>query len=436
MEEVSITIGKSILLSKNDLESVRIQAALNQARVCIIRLQTKIFLSLPIFSYTDEVTVTTNGVVTFRGLILSSKTEDTVVEITCSDYAQLLKENRLNAEFQNFTPPDIIYHIVKPVLKIGNIPKGKFTQGINYHFRIVIPFRNLIVNQVLSLTPSSQLTNSLPETIRNKIESCQLKLDFLSSDYSYIINELDAPDFLVAYQKSYEFASIVYDWLIFRSDISSSTVQRKINTWERENYLSKINLTPYFFGELTNSTEYMIGNGQSLRISPSLQLNSSNLDDLTKYYFGSLAQNNTPESIKYAIHFLRRSGQSEIAKDSLLDMFTSLEFILSGQKALILFPSSLIDSINENVTTLLNDAQKKRFKDILPELNSPSFMFKLDLYCRNHAVPISSDEIELLKKMRLIRNNIVHGYSVGKPLIEDLEKLRFIIEKILIPSLT
>ncbi len=141
-----------------------------------------------------------------------------------------------------------------------------------------------------------------------------------------------------------------------------------------------------------------------------------------------------------ALHWLRRAIQSGDNKDKMLDLWTAMEFVMSGSEASQLFRAEQIDSImrliNSNQEQLaLTDKQKEALAQKIRMLNDAPLMARIEALMNKLGISLSDEELELIKTARNKRNKINHGKDI-EIYERELNKLRSIIERLLIGKIT
>jgi hypothetical protein len=141
-----------------------------------------------------------------------------------------------------------------------------------------------------------------------------------------------------------------------------------------------------------------------------------------------------------AIHWLRRAIQNGDNKDKMLDLWTAMDFVMSGTKANQLFCDRKIDSItqliNSNLESLaLTNEQKDALFKRIKMLNDVPLMARVEALKKKLRIDLVDEEIKLIKTARDKRNKIIHGEDIE---INDseLSKLRSFIERLLIGKIS
>jgi hypothetical protein len=165
------------------------------------------------------------------------------------------------------------------------------------------------------------------------------------------------------------------------------------------------------------------------------------LKDFERFYNNpSLEQQNT---IILSIQWLALSIYSDDPIVKLINSWNSLEFAVSGLSSNEKFSKNEIqilkeelpkffDYLRENEVLNLSIPKIKIFMSKLNYLNDPPIMEKIRTFLSDHKIPFDENEMNLIAESRKKRNNIQHGRKHQIINENELEKLRSLIEKILL----
>ena len=96
-------------------------------------------------------------------------------------------------------------------------------------------------------------------------------------------------------------------------------------------------------------------------------------------------------------------------------LWQAIESYVAGTKCRPLFDSEELEAIQDALPDSLTQLQRDRLERAIAGLNDPPLRVKLDQRIRQEGVPVTEDELGLLKRLRDARNAAVHGRSRGKP---------------------
>ncbi|MCK2213351.1 hypothetical protein MF672_006020 [Actinomadura sp. ATCC 31491] len=102
-------------------------------------------------------------------------------------------------------------------------------------------------------------------------------------------------------------------------------------------------------------------------------------------------------------------------------IFESIEFYASGATVPELFSKADRRKLRRVLPDSLSNMQRKRIEQLMGDLNSPPLRLRLARVMDDDSVPITSEELDLLWKLRQLRNDVVHGRRSDLPAAEDVE---------------
>jgi hypothetical protein len=100
-------------------------------------------------------------------------------------------------------------------------------------------------------------------------------------------------------------------------------------------------------------------------------------------------------------------------------LWQAIESYVAGTKCRPLFDSEELEVIRDALPDSLTEFQRDTLVRAIAGLNDPPLRVKLDQRIRQEGVPVTEDELGLLKRLRDARNAAVHGRSRGKPPSRD-----------------
>lgn len=101
-----------------------------------------------------------------------------------------------------------------------------------------------------------------------------------------------------------------------------------------------------------------------------------------------------------------------------------------------LFPPSLRKQLKADAVELLNEEQRKRFDDLVSDLNEPSLLKKIDMMIEEEQIPVSGSEMNSLRQTRNVRNRVEHGNALTELEAEDIRSAIAVLERLLVYSLS
>jgi hypothetical protein len=125
-----------------------------------------------------------------------------------------------------------------------------------------------------------------------------------------------------------------------------------------------------------------------------------------------------------ALLALLRAASGDNPLTAVQDLWTAIEFMISGYRVEKRFSDSELDTIRSTVSSLteLSDAQHQRVKEVIGRLNDESLNFRLRQLVAELRIGVTPDELKHLARLRALRNSAVHGHAYRPPEPEDLHR--------------
>ncbi len=383
----------------------------------------------------------------FRGLtkdLVFQKSKE--VLLIFQDATLKMEHIQISAEIVNMLPSDSVGLITSSIgfnSIFHQIPHN--TQ--EREFVVIVPVKNLIINESFKMGDVEfyQNFNTQHDALIRKSNNGLQNLDWNGNIPRAKIT-INADQFYPAIVKGYKKISSAVDVIAFQTDLSFPTLKIggslesfnfnyfdfasrvKISTWayckEKENY-----------GFTIFNTQHASENRLSLDSYPQnhfLEINKIT-DNLLKKE--NLAGEET--SILNALHWLRRAIQIGDNKDKLLDLWTSMEFLTSYTRLPKIFKQEDINAVKDliNQQEKLKPEQKDAIIGKFNMLNDAPLMGKVEYMLSGFGIVLSEEEKQSLRQSRKKRNELIHGHNNLEIKDTELNKLRSIIERLIIGKL-
>jgi hypothetical protein len=136
---------------------------------------------------------------------------------------------------------------------------------------------------------------------------------------------------------------------------------------------------------------------------------------------------------RYAFLALARAAREVDPVNRLLALWEAIEFYVGDTKAdSPLFTDQEHRAISNAASVSFKGLQGGRIKNVLAMLNNPPLKERLKIALSRDAVVISKGEMDLLWKLRGMRNAIVHGQDIAIPEAEDVDFATSIVARMLV----
>lgn len=128
-----------------------------------------------------------------------------------------------------------------------------------------------------------------------------------------------------------------------------------------------------------------------------------------------------PDEIGEAVLSWQRAVQHTDQIGTIVALWEAIEFYASSTKVDALFDKAELRSIRDQLPELSGE-QAKRLTDAINNLNNAPLMVRLEAALVADRMPFVSADLELLKRLRAIRNNFAHGRLRMAPARQDVRQ--------------
>lgn len=117
---------------------------------------------------------------------------------------------------------------------------------------------------------------------------------------------------------------------------------------------------------------------------------------------------------------------------SVIALWDAIEFYAGGTAAPKLFSQEQLQSLANGIPSWMNKDQRKRYTNILSSLNNAPLFARLRVAIEADGVPVTESEIEVLSRLRKVRNPAQHGRESRPPDPDDLRRAWSIVARLLV----
>lgn len=128
----------------------------------------------------------------------------------------------------------------------------------------------------------------------------------------------------------------------------------------------------------------------------------------------------------------RRAVEESDRLQAVVALWEAVEFYAAGTTAAKLFPKAERSAIVAAARAGLEPAKAARVEEVLSKLNEPSLAVKLRAAVTEDAVPVTEEDFALLKRVREVRNDLVHGRSTQAPEGSDVRHALAIVGRMIV----
>ncbi len=118
-----------------------------------------------------------------------------------------------------------------------------------------------------------------------------------------------------------------------------------------------------------------------------------------------------------------------------IGLWQIIELLSASVKSPIQFTEEQIRDLSARAVANLNDKEKSPILAAIKRLNERPLMEKFNKHLENIQLLLSKGERTLLKKFREIRNKIEHGTKTDEPSVQEIKRVKALINRIILASL-
>jgi hypothetical protein len=312
---------------------------------------------------------------------------------------------------------------------------------ITREFDVVFPVEGLVIPCDFVIE-QVKFTKNIPKTIPEKARKARtLSTQPWDKVSAFAVVTVEAGHFFEALTKAERIAKRAIDWIQFRTDISIPSFQmgeKKISlSYNLSKSFSKCSIVPYGLAVdlVTNGAVFYLLTIQSghklvFNYNPDgfFQPLNSLLDRLVQV---NKVNPTAIQPLYEALGWLMQTFEVESATDNLIQLWIAMEFICADEKPPKIVKKSNVAKCIAAIKDLkLTKNEEEALVHSLQQTNNPPLMAKWQCMISRLGIKITSEERDLLSKLRQERNNISHGKPVGNITFDEIEKLRSILERV------
>lgn len=367
--------------------------------------------------------------------------DDDTALITIQDSTLKWQNTKLSAEFINMNPIDSAHTIALSM-------KTDFHTNYNINtnerlFIVIAPTKNLIISDGFTIgnVEFYQKFDTLDDLLIRKSENGRSNPEW-NGNYPRAKIIVSANNFFTAIKEGYRKISTAIDLVSLRTDISFPKIKIKDSNkhfvFDYYTYFSKVKIPSWVYCREKNTNSYMLYNIEFVAENAlALEYRPQDYFEGINELFGELLckdkHTQRDKNILQVLHWLRRAIQTGENKDKLLDLWTAMEFLVSETKTEALFCKDQIENIKNIIETgqILQAKQKEVLFNKLSMINDVPIMEKIKIMAQEFELNLANEEYEILQSTRRKRNNLIHGKKDVDVADDELNKLRSIIELLL-----
>ncbi len=254
-----------------------------------------------------------------------------------------------------------------------------------------------------------------------------------------------AEDFYDAIKDGVERVSKAVDLIAFRNDLSFPIVgDDKKLSFSNERYYARVDVSSKVFCKEVRTPETLLFDLRMLE-ETTLHLERDNDSYFTAIFelFTDIMKSDTELSEEQRItllslHWLKLGVYATEPVSKLVNLWHAVEFAAHGLSAEREFSENEIEQIKSKIQEIkvngmgLSDKQRRILIDKIGQLNDTPLLVRLREFISKNSIPFDDSEFKIIQQARKKRNDIGHGKGNVEIERYELEKLKSLIERIII----
>jgi hypothetical protein len=388
----------------------------------------------------------------FAGVVIESyPIEPKIHVLNCRSAAQYLQELVITkAAFENFTPQEIVYYLVKQQSDIDASERSIHGLVLNKNLRdffVAVPIHSLAIKKPASIS-NVRFFRLEPTSHDTKVMAEKGKWAEGTAIASLIVK---APGFIEAWANGRDTISRLVDSLSYSATLSTlghptQSGNYESYDWLRDNTFSKLSLgSETFLRDMSTDPPKTWLRGEPTTESE-LDLGKAEQSSLIQVSDATLRASDSMKSLAAAVRWLRLGTQENDPTDRLLDYWISLEFLVSHEKVSTFLST---DGLKDLESALLSASVKKPDGSLMTpaelnelslrsasRINNVDLRERFDAFVRTktQTVTITTPEYDCIwgnGGLREQRNGLEHGRSAHVD--EDaLKIMKHVLDKMIL----
>lgn len=355
------------------------------------------------------------------------------INILMSSFTYNLMKSKINLTASSNVNP---FNMLSLVLRSSGMKEDQINiEGYEkriYPYTIVIPIKNLVIEEDkigIGNVVFYPYNNSLDE-LDNAKEMLKENFSIFQAD-SFARLHIDAESQYDAYmlgKVQIEKALDIINHLTKQDNLLDIyTVEDSYFHWKRDNFILKPTLTSLVYIHNAITQEVVVTDMEQDSEPSKLTLGTNFSERLSKFeWYEELVMNSMDnetdlktQCLFYALKWLKRSWDADNYEDSIIFSNISIEFLLSQEKVNSIIKKSLRKSIvqaglDEFKSKIDSQSNIQELEGIIKEkisssLSSVPLMAKLEHLINRLSIPIDESDMTIIKNVRKLRNDLVHG---------------------------
>jgi hypothetical protein len=376
---------------------------------------------------------------------------DKIIFEMSSGMYQMTKVSNNHIKAEKINPLNLVHFICRNAgLSENNINIEGHSNINEFNFIVINKLKNIVVLDEVGFGNCTILPPNTLDTQITDIEQYKQLFEENNNNYSYVKTCVSSKNFYDAFVSGKEeiektISSIMS---IIRADsyLQSNTIFKEFENWYIDNLTPKPSVSNVFLIKNLFTQEQIIINNTKL-VDPNYLVLDSELvakvqgtqwlDELLINYLDT--KNDDLQPLFMSLKWIRRSWDIDNYDDKVIYAIIALEFLAANEKVKPLISKAdkkvVITAALDKFKDLYQGADIDYYHDELKKtldfsLADVPLFAKIESLIKRLEIPISDNDISLLRKARKVRNDIVHGRNSNQLSNTEILLVNNIVSKI------
>lgn len=412
------------------VDSIVVSAKMNAMMEARVRLNARSAV-IPRIDFTSEVFIEQfqggQSRRVFTGFVVEAKPVEKYIEVVCQSFPELLERKISRTATAGMPNIEMLYALMRG----GGLADDQISiSGLEALptevFEIVCPVDGVIAGDMAKIGPVSILRRQ--DIKLEGIPGAENFVEDFKRHSTYAVAFSTDSLTLVAEEKGLLAIDLALSWLTVRSRYSIAPLPDGSSAgWSRDSVL----VSP------RRGDVVLVRGLRSKRRWLRVPEQTSKLTDLdlavkhTSFMLPGMARS-LPLNLRQAIISCARAAQGKDNIDRVTALWEAVEFYVGKTSVPALFSRAERRAIRRAIPGFGDAAKDARLEMLLGDLNNPPLFVKFRRKIAVDAAPVSQPDIDLLSKLRKIRNDVVHGRSPDQPKTHEVNQGVAIVARILV----
>lgn len=302
-----------------------------------------------------------------------------------------------------------------------------FEPGPEEMFEVAVSLDSVTVAATVGIGEVLLLPHGLWSRMADGLEPVELWRAYAEAS-AWALTIVQARTFYEAETKGLRAVDVALAWLTSRAHYSTSELPgEQPRRFRRSWTLSRVTRRDVVVVKRSSTGDRWLRAPKDVASQPTLVLEE--MEDLRAVvpFPASL-----PVPLREALLAWRRVAESDDPFAAVVALWECIEFYTADTKVAELFTRAELATIRESAIQGLAGAQRDRVREVLDMLKDPSAMLRLAKTLEDDRVPLTEEELKVLKRIRKVRNNLIHGRSKDAPSSTDLKHATALVARMLV----